>query len=417
MGVVAARPSPHSTGTAGFGAPAGWLDRAAARLIAERLRGIPLELRLWDGTIVAAHGPEPVRWSIGVRDRRTLYGLCLDPQYQFGEGYARGTVTVDGPLPGLLEAIYRSYPIDRAGLLAEGRQAFGTNTSARSRANVHHHYDLGEDFYRLWLDRDLLYTCAYYAESSQSLDEAQQAKMEHVCRKLDLRPGDRVVEAGAGWGALAIYMARTRGVRVTAYNVSVPQVRYARARAHEAGVADLVEFVEDDYRAIAGEFDVFVSIGMLEHVGRPLLPLVGDLVDRVLARPDGRGLLHFIGRTYPAPLSRWIRARVFPGAYPPALAEVIDQVLGPHDLAVVDVENLRHHYSRTLAEWLRRYDSSEAAVARMYGPEFVRVWRLYLAGSQAAFDAGSLQLFQIQFARGSSTRRWWTRAALYRDGC
>jgi cyclopropane-fatty-acyl-phospholipid synthase len=199
---------------------------------------------------------------------------------------------------------------------------------------------------------------------------------------------------------------------VTAYNVSHEQIAFARERAEREGLAGRVAFVEEDYRAIEGRFDAFVSIGMLEHVGLENYPILGRVIDRCL-EPDGRGLLHFIGRDRPRPLNAWIRQRIFPGAYAPTLAEAVDGVLQPEGLSVLDVENLRLHYARTLRHWLERYERASEGVASRYGESFARAWRLYLAGSMAAFETGSLQLFQIQFARGGSNDIPWTRAALY----
>src|SRR6185295_4327164 len=213
--------------------------------------------------------------------------------------------------------------------------------------NVHGHYDLGNDFYRLWLDREMVYTCAYFPTPEVSLEAAQIHKMDLVCRKLHLRPGDRVVEAGCGWGALALHMAAHYGVTVRAFNLSSEQITYARDRAAREGLAARAEFIEDDYRNVTGTCDAFVSVGMLEHVGFSELSSLGAVIDRSLGA-HGRGLLHFIGRNRPMPLNAWIRKRIFPGAYPPALAEVFDNVLGPWNLSVLDVENLRLHYARTL---------------------------------------------------------------------
>jgi len=232
--------------------------------------------------------------------------------------------------------------------------------------------------------------------------------MALVCRKLQLRPGQRVVEAGCGWGALALYMARHHGAYVRAFNISREQIGYARERARAEGLADRVEFVEDDYRNMRGTFDVFVSVGMLEHVGLAQYGALGAAIDRVLT-PDGRGLLHFIGRNRPMMLNPWIRKRIFPGAYPPALGEVFDRVLQPAGLSVLDVENLRLHYARTLEHWLRRFDAARGEIVRMFDEPFVRAWRFYLAGSQAAFAAGTMQLFQIVFARGTTNEMPWTR--------
>jgi cyclopropane-fatty-acyl-phospholipid synthase len=233
--------------------------------------------------------------------------------------------------------------------------------------------------------------------------------MELVCRKLRLKAGEAVVEAGCGWGSLALHMARRYGVTVRAYNISTEQVRYARERAAREGLDDRVEFVDDDYRRIRGTFDVFVSVGMLEHVGLANYTTLGEAIHTALPAGVGRGLIHFIGRNWPEPMNAWTRARIFPGAYPPTLSEMVQGVLEPWDLSVIDVENLRLHYARTLKHWLERFEAAAGQVAAMFDDRFVRAWRLYLAGSQAAFLAGSLQLFQVVFARGPDNTLPWTR--------
>jgi cyclopropane-fatty-acyl-phospholipid synthase len=287
------------------------------------------------------------------------------------------------------------------------------NNLQRSRRNVHHHYDLGNDFYAGWLDKQLLYTCAYFEHPEATLEEAQIAKMDLVCRKLRLQPGETVVEAGCGWGALALHMAREYGVHVKAFNVSREQIDYARARAVREGLASQVEFIDDDYRNVQGEFDVFLSVGMLEHVGVKHFRSLAGVIGRVLRRTCGRGLLHFIGRDVPRPLNAWIRRRIFPGGYPPTLAEVATKVLGPARVSILDVENLRLHYARTLAHWSRRFADMGDQVRARYGEEFRRAWELYLVGSEAAFACGSLQLFQVVFAPMETAPPYWTRAQLY----
>ena len=198
------------------------------------------------------------------------------------------------------------------------------------------------------------------------------------------------------------------GVKVRAFNISAEQIAYARDRAKAERLLDRVEFVEGDYREVRGECDAFVSVGMLEHVGLADYPTLGGVIDRSLTG-QGRGLLHFIGRNRPGPLNPWIRKRIFPGAYPPILAEVFEHVLEPWDLSVLDVENLRLHYAATLAHWRRRFDAAANEVAGRFDEVFVRAWRLYLAGSQAAFATGTMQLFQVVFARGASNAIPWTR--------
>lgn len=384
-------------------------DRFLLSLLARALGQIPIEFVLWDGTTRALSlGPSVAR--VRIRDRATLLGLVRAPELTFGEAYTDGRLVVEGSLLALLESVIRSRLGKRMGSRSRRPARHGLTTS---RKNARRHYDLGNDFYELWLDPELVYTCAYYAEPDLSLAEAQRAKMDYVCRKLRLAPGERVAEAGCGWGALALFMARNYGVTVDAYNVSKEQVRHARERARKEGLADRVTFHEDDYRAIEGRYDVFVSVGMVEHVGPENYRVLGSVVDRVLPEDRGRGLLHFIGRDRPWPLDPWIEKHIFPGAYPPTIAEVATSGLEPFGLSILDVENLRLHYARTAGEWLRRFEAAVDRVVAMFGDTFARSWRLYLTGTQAAFAAGSLQLFQITFARSGEDVPF-TRDALYR---
>jgi cyclopropane-fatty-acyl-phospholipid synthase len=383
------------------------IDRWALHQIHRRLNTPTIRLALWDGQGVGAPAAD-ARATVTLEDRPTLYGLLWDAEMVFGDGYSDGRLQVSGDLVHLLEVAYVSAA--RSGTSWTG---LAVNTLHRSRQNVHAHYDLGNDFYRLWLDDQLVYSCAYYPDADLTLEVAQVAKMDLVCRKLELRPGLRVVEAGCGWGALALHMARHYGVTVKAYNISHEQIAYARDRARQEGLTDRVEFIEDDYRSISGRFDRFVSVGMLEHVGLARYGALGEVIDRVLDRTEGRGLLHFIGRNTPQPLSRWITRRIFPGAYPPTLAEATSRVLEPFRLSVLDVENLRLHYARTLQDWWARFEAAYPQIASIYGERFGRAWRLYLAGSMVAFLTGSLQLFQVTFAPERDNTVPPTRAALY----
>ena len=235
--------------------------------------------------------------------------------------------------------------------------------------------------------------------------------MEHVCRKVDLRPGDRVVEAGCGWGSLALYMARVKGATVRAFNISKEQIAYARERARREGLEGRVEFVEDDYRNVRGRYDVFMSVGMLEHVGPENYRELGRVIDSCL-EAHGRGLIHTIGRNRPEALNAWIAKRIFPGAYPPTLREMME-IFEPVNLSVLDVENLRLHYASTARHWLDRYLAHVGEVRRMFDERFARAWELYLSGTVAAFTSATLELFQVAFARAMHNEMPWTRAHLY----
>jgi cyclopropane-fatty-acyl-phospholipid synthase len=395
------------------GTPAGErLDGLLLRRLAARVGSARLRYALGHST---ATDPAPVA-TLRFRDRRTLVGMLLDPEVHFGDAYADGRIEIEGDLVAAIEAAYRALGKDgRASPLA-WLGTWRRHSPLRAQRNVHRHYDLGNDFYALWLDRQLVYTSAYFESEELSLEEAQVAKLDHVCRKLGLQPGETVVEAGCGWGALALHMARHYGVRVRAWNVSREQIAYARERARREGLADRVEFVEGDYREVRGRCDVFVSVGMLEHVGRRSYGELGQLIARSLDRPGGRGLLHFIGRDRPGPLNAWIRRRIFPGAYTPTLAEVARGVLEPAGLSTVDVENLRPHYALTLRRWRERYERAVAEGRVGFDERFRRAWRLYLAGSEAAFLTGVMQLFQVTFGKSGSNAVPWTRRALYTEG-
>jgi cyclopropane-fatty-acyl-phospholipid synthase len=378
--------------------------------LARAFCGAPIRLELWDGSHMDFSAHPPVA-TVRVLDRATLLSLMLRPALAFGEAYGAGRIAVDGDLVRMLVAVNQALA-DRPYPGATPRES--RITPNRARHNVHTHYDIGNAFYRLWLDEAMVYTCAYFACPETTLEDAQRAKFEYVCRKLQLRPGDRVIEAGCGWGALSIYMARRYGVTVLACNVSTPQLEFARDAAARVGVSDRVTFVNADYRSLEGRADAFVSIGMLEHVGREQYAALGGVIDRVLDPVHGRGLLHFIGRDVPMPFNAWISEYIFPGAYAPALSEVLSGVLEPYDLSVVDIENLRPHYARTLAHWRDRFEAREDAVRDMFDDTFVRTWRLYLASAEASFLSGSLQLFQVAFGRAADDSRPGMRESLYR---
>jgi len=392
------------------------LDRYIADKVLAMLGRPNVRLQLWDHTELGL-GDDPSAPLLRFRDRAALFGVLWNSELRFGDFFSTGRVEIEGDLPGFLERIYhgaqsRGSPTRTRNWMNRVSRRIRRNTLNRSVENIHHHYDIGNDFYRLWLDPGYMqYTCAYYPDPAMSLDEAQVAKLHHVCRKLQLRPGDTVVEAGCGWGGLARFMAEHYGVKVRAYNISREQVAYATDKAQRAGLSDRVEYVLDDYRNISGTYDVFISVGMLEHVGVEQYPQLGRVIRNCLKNP-GRGLIHSIGRNRPRPLNTWIERRIFPGAYPPSLQEAAE-IFEPNGLSVLDVENLRLHYALTLRDWLQRYEDNGDRVREMHDERFVRAWRLYLAGSQAAFSVGELQLFQWVFTQAGNNAIPWSRSHQY----
>ncbi len=388
-----------------------WLAEKILTLIGDA----PIAIQLWDGSIVAACNK--FEFKVKLTDRKALWALILDPAYNVGELYSTGRLKVEGDLAVLLDSAFRG--MARAGLKNSLTELFQwlchrprLNTLAGSRKNIHHHYDIGNSFYELWLDKEAMqYTCAYFPYLNMSIEDAQIAKMHHIARKLRLKPGDTVVEAGCGWGGLARFLAQQYGVKIRSYNISSEQIAYAKQKAKEMNLEEQVEYIEDDYRYIKGTYDVFVSIGMLEHVGRKNYENLGVVINRCL-KEEGRGLIHSIGRNTPGLMNTWIEKRIFPGAYPPSLKEMMD-IFEPNGFSVLDVENLRLHYAKTLKHWLARYEENVDQIHAMFDENFVRAWRLYLASSIAAFNAGALQLFQVVFNRALNNDVPWSRAHQY----
>ncbi|MGD0656290.1 MAG: cyclopropane-fatty-acyl-phospholipid synthase family protein [Thermoguttaceae bacterium] len=390
-----------------------WLCRGLLKTLGDP----PVSLVLWDGKEIKTSDQRPVARVI-IGDRPTLRRLILDPEFQFSEAYSQGRLEVDGDLRVFLELIYRTrlqspaarHPLKK--IWSRLLHARRPNSVAASRENIYRHYDVGNDFYQLWLDPRMIYSCAYFAREDMTLAEAQLAKMDYVCRKLWLRPGETVVDVGGGWGGLALHMARHYGVAVKAFNISRQQNELARRRARAEGLDGRVEFIEDDYRNITGHFDALVSLGMLEHVGKRHYRDFGRMADRCLV-PHGRGLIQTIAQSQPGETNPWIQRRIFPGGHAPTLREMTG-IVEPFGFSVLDLENLRPHYARTLGHWLEQFEASADKVEKMFDAKFVRMWRLYLSGSWAAFTSGTLELFQFLFARPALNEVPKTRTHLYR---
>ena len=372
-----------------------------------------LKISLWNGIYVSAAEPEA---TIHIHSKKALRRLVTHAELYLGDLYANGSVSIEGDLVKMLEAVYaglhNAKPVSKTHKMLQDYLARPRkNTLEESKSNIHQHYNIGNDFYRMWLCDNMQYTCAYYHSPDETLEQAQINKMDHICRKLRLKRGQTVIEAGCGWGGFALYMAQNYGVNVRSYNISEEQIKYARERIQHVGLQDQVEYILDDYRNADGKVDAFVSVGMLEHVGADYYQELGSVINRCL-KPDGMALLHFIGRNEPMPMNAWIEKRIFPGAHPPALSEVMP-MFEQGKFSILDIENLRLHYSKTVREWLNRYENHIDEVKHQFDEPFSRAWRMYLAGSIAAFNVGDLQLFQILFNKSSNNDIPLTREAMY----
>ncbi|MFM1815816.1 MAG: hypothetical protein RLZ98_2511 [Pseudomonadota bacterium] len=345
--------------------------------------------------------------AISIADRTTERTLAFDPAMALGEAYMCGRLKVQaGSIYDLLAIALEGYrkarppiilrALDRTRYIA--RRLSQLNTLSRSRRNVVHHYDIDDEIYRLFLDADLQYSCAYFPAPTASLEAAQRAKKRHIAAKLALQPGHQVLDIGSGWGGLALYLAGMSGASVTGITLSDNQLAVSRERAEQTGLSHLTHFELRDYRTIHRRFDRIVSVGMLEHVGIGHYDSYFEQVSKLLD-DSGVALIHTIGRVDgPGTTNPFIARYIFPGGYFPALSEVLPAI-ERSGLIVTDVETLRLHYAETLKAWRQRFVERKDEVIALKSAEFYRMWEFYLAGSEAAFRFDNLVVFQLQLAK------------------
>jgi cyclopropane-fatty-acyl-phospholipid synthase len=355
-----------------------------------------------------ADGRRPVR--VRLTDRGAAFFIAKDPRIGAGEAYMDERLVVeDGDIRDLVLLIRENAPWEKKGKLnPKGPVRKGLsyvagrvdqiNWKSRSRRNAEHTYNLTRRLYELFLDEDRQYTCAYYRDTSNSLEKAQLDKKAHIAAKLNLKPGMTVLDIGCGWGGWALYLNRHYGVDVLGVALAPDQIQFCKERALEAGVADRVKFELMDYRDVEGEFDRITSVGLIEHLGTPHYPGFFAHMHRLL-KPDGVMFSHCCGRMgEPGVTDKWTRKYIFPGGYIPALSELVVEA-ERHRLMVSDVEGLRFHYAHTLEEWYRRTVAHKDEIVALYDERFYRRWEFYLVGAEAAFRYGGLVNWQIQYVK------------------
>jgi cyclopropane-fatty-acyl-phospholipid synthase len=387
-------------------------DRYLGRMAGTIIRRGTLHITMPDGRHVTAGDGTGSPVSIRLTDPDLPRRILLAPDLAVGEGYMDGTLLIeDDDLRGFLDLAMRNLGatagIDRVpGLWWQRPAALARraarrwhqwNPAPRARANVAHHYDLSAALYDLFLDADKQYSCAYFANPSMTLEEAQYAKKRHIAGKLLIEPGMTVLDIGCGWGGMALTLARDFGARVTGVTLSEEQHKLATRRAREAGLADRVEFRLTDYRNVRETFDRVVSVGMFEHVGVPHYGQYFAAVSDRLA-PSGVALIHTIGRMRPPGVtSPWIEKYIFPGGYIPALSEMT-AAIEKQALYMTDVEIWRLHYAETLRHWHDRFVGNEEKARALYDDRFCRMWRYYLLASELTFRHNWQCVFQVQLA-------------------
>jgi len=364
-------------------------------------------------------GPPHAVWAIN--DRSIIRRLIRNPWFELGQTYMEGAWDAPKGLAPLLEVFLRNIPEETPGSIVTTlkRQLEQANSVHRSKRHIAQHYDLDESLFRIFLDREMHYSCAYFQNPKSSLEDAQLAKCELILRKLSPPPGGRILDIGCGWGGLALYLAAHLDCQVTGLTLSREQHRVAQARARERGLSHRVEFRLEDYREHQGLYDRVVSVGMFEHVGVPYYEAFFTRM-RDNLRPQGQALLHHIGRSgAPGLTNPWIRHYIFPGGYNPALSEVVP-VIEKTGLKIADIEVLKFHYQYTLREWQKRFQARRAEVVRRWDESFARMWEFYLAACEVAFGIGDLVVFHIQIVRSLEglpmTRDSWYRERKTEDG-
>ena len=340
-------------------------------------------------------------------DKKLHYKLLFYPDLSFGEAYADGTLKIEnGSLTDFLEITSKNIGRNKINIFAQllnslrGTYRYLTNFNfvKKSKTNVTHHYDISDELYDLFLDSKRQYSCAYFKNETDSLETAQNNKIEHIIKKLNLQPNQKILDIGSGWGSLAIEIAKKSQCEVTGITLSENQYNYSVNKAKELNLENQVSFKLIDYRELNEKFDKIVSVGMFEHVGRKFYKTFFKQIDKLL-NDDGLALIHTIGSfNQPRNPQPWVTKYIFPGGYTPSMSEVIGPI-EKSGLIVSDVEVLRMHYSHTLRNWKERFLKNKSKVLAMFDENFFRMWEFYLTSCEMAFKWGDQVVFQFQLTK------------------
>ena len=344
-------------------------------------------------------------------DQKLMQKLLINPDLYFGEAYMNGSLVIEnGTLTDFLDLAFKN--IGRGNINSYGaiikkiKGTFGyltnLNKIIKSKENVAHHYDISEKLYDLFLDKNRQYSCAYFKNDSDTLEQAQSNKIHHIIKKLNIQPNQKVLDVGSGWGTLALAIAKETNASVTGITLSENQFEYSQNKAKEMNLSNQVDFKLIDYRQLNEKFDRIVSVGMFEHVGRNFYRTYFNKVFQLL-NEKGIALIHTIGSSMPPRDPQpWIQKYIFPGGYTPSLSE-ISKPIEKSGLIVSDIEVLRMHYAHTLRNWKERFLSKKDTVLDMFDEKFFRMWEFYLASCEMAFKWGDQVVFQLQLSKDNTS--------------
>ncbi len=357
--------------------------------------------KLWNGQVIQ-YGDRP-KATLIIKSARVLQQIFSKGFLGFGEAYVSGNLEVEGDLQELLRlGLIVQFDEKNFSLLQKIRlfpfyiETIGT--VGKSSENIAYHYDLTPEFFSLFLDESLTYSCGYFDNEDDSLDHAQRSKYDHIARKLMLSHEDTLVDIGCGWGGMLMHSALKYGVKGEGITISKNQHQHSTRRIEELGLGNHIEVKLMDYRQLSGKFDKFVSIGMFEHVGKIFIPVYMRKVAELLKK-GGIGLLHTISKDLESPTDAWMVRYIFPGGYVPSLPEIVRE-MARAGLCILDIEGLRLHYGRTLDCWIANFEKNIGKVQEMFGQRFARMWRLYLNAASAGFKYNGTRVYQILFSNG-----------------
>jgi cyclopropane-fatty-acyl-phospholipid synthase len=374
------------------------------------MRSVPFQVHYWDGTSTA-YGEDVPRFALTFKEKVSIKDFVKNPVMSFGEGYMDGIIEIDGKI----EDVIQLATGNREQLWSRAMPLLSRLTSkSKQKDDVQHHYDISNEFYSLWLDETMSYSCAYFRTPEDTLEQAQLQKIDHVLKKLQLKPGEMLLDIGSGWGWLIIRAAKQYGVQAKGITLSEEQYKKTLERIAEQGLQNQVKVELIDYRDLAArgeQFDKIASVGMFEHVGQAHYPTFMHALQTLLS-DKGLMLLHTITHAKEEPTDPWIQKYIFPGGYIPSLREIVS-LLPDYDFNTLDIENLRLHYAMTLEHWAARYENSLEEVRKMFDERFIRMWDLYLQSCAAFFRSGNLNIHQLLFSKGFNNELSLTREHIY----